>query len=230
MSLQNLHRLVKEGEAELERLHGERSKLLPGDRDGASRIRTFITGAANDLEDLKRQVNELEKVEHSAERAAERAAGRAAAQRAQVLQSNLVKQWAEWQRLIEQAVAASRELHATIRATAEEAGQAVKHHHGRDHAGLRNQGFALIPSASATTGGVTQAVAAQVVALIDALPVGLGVAPEYLLINRGALPSGAEPQPVLLDRVARAFNGFNTRAADLCTEPQIEEVAPCCKT
>lgn len=224
-SLQHLHRFIKEGEAELARLHGDRSRLAPGDREGASRIRTFITGAANDLEDLKRQVAELEKIEHSAERTAERAAGRAAAQRAQVLQSNLLKHWAEWQRLVELVIAASRELDATIKAAAEEARQAVKHHHGRDHAGLRNQGFALIPSASATTGPVTQAVAAQVVALVDALPVGLGVAPEYLLINRGALPSGAEPQPVLLDRVARAFAGFNTRAADLCTEPEPQEIA-----
>jgi hypothetical protein len=106
-----------------------------------------------------------------------------------------------------------------------EARVALKTHHGRNHTDFFLQGATTLPCATAGTGAVAKAIAFELVGLIDAMPVGLSPVPNYLVISRSTLPSGAEPKPVLMDHVDRAFADWRIRTQDLCAEPAEETAA-----
>lgn len=219
MSLADIQRRIKEDEAELARLRDERARLKPGDTEGASRLRAFITTTAENLEELKADAAAIEKREKSAERTAQRAAGREALAKVKLLQPVIADKFAALVGLIGQAVVVARELDAGMQEANAFARAVVKAHHDRDHQSLINHGFSLVPAAMASTGPVGQAIAFELVSLLDAIPASLNVSPQYLVVNRSALPSGAEPAPILASRVLQAFAGFNARAADMCVEP-----------
>jgi hypothetical protein len=126
---------------------------------------------------------------------------------------------------VQEAARIARGLSATMQEAGNAVRVAVKSHHGQDHAGLLRQGFTLTPAAMGSTGPVAQAVAFELVELLDAVPEALNVMPVYLFVNRSSLPSGAEAKPVLVARVQQAFAAFNQRAEGLCAEPKPHEEA-----
>jgi hypothetical protein len=66
VTLPQIRQLIKNGEAELERLRAERARLEPGDKEEAARLRVYINSAAADLDELRLDAAALEKSERSA--------------------------------------------------------------------------------------------------------------------------------------------------------------------
>jgi hypothetical protein len=225
VTLPQIRQLIKNGEAELERLRAERARLEPGDQEEAARLRVYINSAAADLDELRLDAAALEKSERSAERVTERAAGREALSRATALQPTLTRQFKELQRLMREAADVARGLNETMAAAGTEARIALKTHHGKDHRDFVLQATTTLPCATAGTSAVAKAVAFELVSLIDAMPLALSPVPNYLVVSRSMLPSGAEPKPVLMDHVDRAFTDWHVRTQDLCADPA-EETAP----